>query len=55
MNKIQNIELIGGKLGIIVDIKKEKSEYLIMADDGAGSSVHIPSFIIRLESGDTIK
>ena len=55
VSKIKNIELIGGKLGIVVDNKKELTENLIMADDGAGSSVHIPSFIIRNSSGSILK
>ncbi len=42
-------------MAIIVDDKEENTEDLIMADDGTGHSVNIPSFIIRKKEGDLIK
>ena len=42
-------------MGIVVDNRLENSTNLVMADDGAGSTVHIPSFIISLNDGNLIK
>lgn len=42
-------------MAIIVDNQDEHSEELVMADDGSGHSIHIPSFIIRKSSGEAIK
>lgn len=55
VTKVRNIEKLGVKLAIIVDDKEESSESLIMADDGSGHSVNIPSFIIRKKDGNIIK
>lgn len=55
VSKVRNIEKLGVKLAIIVDDKIENSEDLIMADDGTGHSINIPSFIIRKKEGDIIK
>ena len=53
--KVRNIEQLGVKLAIIIDDKVENTEDLIMADDGTGHSINIPSFIIRKKEGDHIK
>lgn len=53
--KVRNIEKLGVKLAIIVDDREENSENLIMADDGTGHSISIPSFIIRKRDGNIIK
>ncbi len=42
-------------MALIVDNTVEDSEHLVMADDGTGWSIKIPSFIIRKKSGDLIK
>ena len=42
-------------MAIIADEKEEHSEDLIMADDGSGLSISIPSFLIRKNDGDKIK
>jgi hypothetical protein len=55
VTKVRNIEKMGVKMAIIVDDKEENTEDLIMADDGTGHSVNIPSFIIRKKEGDLIK
>ena len=56
VTKVRNIEAIGGvKLAIIIDNKEEDTQNLIMADDGTGQSIHIPSFIITKKDGDNIK
>lgn len=53
--KVRNIEKLGVKLAIIIDDREESSENLIMADDGTGHSINIPSFIIRKKEGNIIK
>jgi hypothetical protein len=55
VTKVRNIENIGVKLAIIADDKEEDTESLVMADDGTGHSVNIPSFIIRKADADKIK
>ena len=55
VTKVRNIEKLGVHLGIIADNMAEITENLIMADDGTGSSVNIPSFIIRKGDADIIK
>jgi hypothetical protein len=42
-------------MAIIADSFKEDTENLIMADDGTGHSINIPSFIIRFNDGNKIK
>ena len=53
--KVRNIEKLSVKLAIIIDDREESSENLIMADDGTGHSINIPSFIIRKKEGNIIK
>ena len=55
VTKVRNIEKLGVKLAMIVDDREESSESLIMADDGTGHSINIPSFIIRKKDGNIIK
>lgn len=47
VTKVRNIEALGVKLAIIADDRNEYAENLIMADDGSGHSISIPSFIIN--------
>lgn len=42
-------------MAIIIDQYVEESEELVMADDGTGHSLTIPSFIIKKVDGDLIK
>lgn len=42
-------------MAIIADNREESTEDLIMADDGTGHSINIPSFIIRKDDADIIK
>ena len=42
-------------MALISDSYTEISEDLIMADDGTGHNINIPSFIIRKADGDNIK
>jgi hypothetical protein len=53
--KVRNIENMGVKMAIIVDNRQESSENLIMADDGSGLSISIPSFLIEKKDGDALK
>lgn len=55
VTKVRNIEKLGVKLAVICDDRSEDSENLIMSDDGTGSTVNIPSFIIRKRDADIIK
>jgi hypothetical protein len=55
VTKVRNLEKLGVKLAIIADSEEEKSENLIMADDGSGKSINIPSFIIRKHDGEKLK
>ena len=55
VTKVRNIEKLGVKMAIIADDRLEHSEDLIMADDGSGHSINIPSFIIRNGDGNTLK
>ena len=55
VTKVRNIEKVGAKMAIICDNKPESSENVIMADDGSGSAINIPSFIIRKRDCDIIK
>ncbi len=55
VTKVRNIEHLGVKMAVIADHREEHSESLIMADDGSGWSIKIPSFIIRKSDGQKIK
>jgi hypothetical protein len=55
VTKVRNIEHLGVKMAIIADDKLENTEQLIMADDGSGRSITIPSFMIRKRDADKLK
>ena len=56
VKKAQNVQNFGATMMVVVDNKsQEDPELLIMADDGRGSSVKIPSFLIGMTDGDTLK
>lgn len=55
VTKARNIERAGVHLAIVGDNQRENSESIIMGDDGTGSSVNIPSFLIRKRDADKIK
>ena len=53
--KAQNVENFGGLMMVVIDNKKnENIDHIVMADDGKGSSVHIPSFLIGYKDGQAI-
>ena len=54
--KAQNVQKFGGVLTLVVDNKAgEDPDYLVMADDGSGESVSIPTFMIGLYDGYKLK
>ena len=55
VNKVRNIEKLGVKVAFICDNKPEYVDSIIMADDGTGSSVNIPSYLISKRDCDFIK
>lgn len=55
-HKSKHIMDYGGVMSIIVDNKEnEKATNLIMADDGTGHAVKIPSFLIGFNDGSILK
>ena len=50
-HKTRNIETVGANAALIIDDRVELSEKIVMADDGSGASIHIPSFLVRQETG----
>ena len=54
-HKVRNIEKAGASAALLVDNKIEMTERIVMADDGSGQSIHIPSFLLRQESGQVVK
>lgn len=55
VGKVRNAEKIGVKFVIIADSKVEYTEDLVMADDGSGETITIPSMLIRKASADKIR
>ena len=55
ITKVRNVENLGVKMAVIADNREESTEQLIMADDGSGISISIPSFLISKKDGDNIK
>lgn len=53
VKKVQNIQKFGAVMAIIVDYHDEENTN--MANDGHGSSIKIPSFLIGKTDGKTIK
>ena len=55
VKKVRNIEHAGGALAIIIDNKEdERSEDVIMVDDGTGNGINIPSLLITKREGDAV-
>jgi hypothetical protein len=54
--KAQNVQKFGGVMAIIVDNKDgEVVNHIVMADDGKGESINIPTFLIGKLDGAKIK
>ena len=50
--KAKNIQKFGGIMALVVDNKDSESpEQIVMADDGKGESVNIPTFLIGKSDG----
>jgi len=55
VTKTKYAQLAGAKMVIIVDNKGENVSNIIMADDGHGTSINIPTILIGKSDGQTIK
>ena len=53
--KVRNAEAAGAAAALIVDTRLEDSENIVMADDGLGHTINIPSFMLRRDVGQAIK
>ena len=54
VQKVNNAQEEGAKLAIIMDDRMEKTENIIMANDGQGTHLKIPSIFINENDGETI-
>lgn len=55
VTKVRNIEKAGVKMAVICDNTPQNTENVIMADDGSGSTINIPSFLIRKRDCQLLK
>ena len=55
VTKVRNAALNGAKLAIIIDNKNEDINGVIMADDGTGQGIQIPSILIGNADGQKLK
>ena len=56
VTKTSNVEKIGGRFALIVDnVLNENPESIVMIDDGRGSNLRIPAYLISHRSGKLIK
>ena len=53
--KVRFIEEAGASAALIIDDRTENTEKIVMADDGSGNKVHIPSFLLKQQTGNLIK
>lgn len=54
VTKTLNAQKLGAQMAIIMDDKKHEGS-IVMADNGYGYKVNIPSIFIDYESGDKLK
>lgn len=54
MKKVHNAQEEGASLAIIMDDRVEKTERIVMANDGQGSHLKIPSIFINEDDGEMI-
>ncbi len=54
MKKVGNVEKEGGQLAVIMDDRVEKTENVVMSDDGTGAKITIPSVFIGELDGEII-
>ena len=55
VTKARNVQNIGGLFAIIIDNTDENIYNLIIADDGTGSDIYIPTVLISKKDGEKIK
>jgi hypothetical protein len=55
VTKVRNVALNGGSLAIIIDNKNEDINGVVMADDGTGAGIRIPSILIGNKDGQILK
>ena len=55
VNKVRNVQKLGGALALIVDNSDEDINKVIMNDDGTGSDIYIPAIMISKQDGQKIK
>ena len=55
VDKVRNIQLIGGKAAIIVNNSDDDIEYIIMGDDGSASDITIPAVMISKSDGKILE
>ena len=55
VTKVRNVEKAGANAALIGDNEYERSETMILSDDGSGHSINIPSFLIRKKTSDHFK
>ena len=51
VTKVRNVALNGGQLAIIIDNQNEDIDGVVMADDGTGARIRIPSLLIGNKDG----
>jgi len=51
VQKVRNMENLGGAVGIVVDDHNENIQGVLMSDDGTGGGIRIPSMLIGKNDG----
>ena len=54
VKKVENLQRIGARIAVVVD-NKDEFQSVVMANDGNGNKVLIPSFFISMKDGEIIK
>ena len=54
VTKVENLQQVGARLAIIAD-NKDEAVTVVMANDGSGWEVNIPSFFISKTEGEKLK
>jgi hypothetical protein len=55
VTKTRHAQLIGAKMVIVIDNDNENTDKIILADDGKGSDVTIPTIMVSKEDGEKFK
>lgn len=51
VQKVRNMENLGGAVGIVIDDHNENIQGVLMSDDGTGGGIRIPSMLIGKNDG----